>query len=111
MRPAMYNVDDLVWHYSPRRYKGRSPKWEKMYNGPFTVVKLCGPVNYLIQRSPRTKPFVSHVDKLKPYYSTGMEEDAPTPERERPDDGTAIDDAGIVLDRPRRTIRRPTRFL
>jgi hypothetical protein len=31
------------------------------------VVKVLGPVNVLLQRTKKTKPFVAHIDKVKPY--------------------------------------------
>ena len=36
---------------------------------PFLVLKALGPVNALIQRTARAKPFVVHIDKLSPYLS------------------------------------------
>jgi len=44
----------------------RSPKWQKMYTGPFLVVKYISPVNYVIQRSKHSLPKVVNTsDKLK----------------------------------------------
>ena len=54
-----------VWLYSPRRYSGRCPKWQRLYSGPYLVVKQLGAVNVVLQKTARTKRFVSHVDKLK----------------------------------------------
>jgi len=39
-----------------------------MYVGPFLVTRVIEPVNYVIQRSAKTKPIVVHVDKLKKCY-------------------------------------------
>jgi len=39
-----------------------------MYIGPFLVTRVIEPVNYVIQRSAKTKPIVVHVDKLKKCY-------------------------------------------
>ena len=36
---------------------------------PFLVVAVLGPVNLKLQRSRRAKPFVTHVDKVKPYLA------------------------------------------
>ena len=65
VKEAKYSVGDWVWYHYPRRYRSKSPKWQKNYIGPFLVVRIIEPVNYVIQRSARSKPFVVHGDKLK----------------------------------------------
>src|SRR6218665_169993 len=42
-----------------------APKWDRHFTGPYRVVQQCGPVNYIVQRSARAKPFRIHVDKLR----------------------------------------------
>jgi len=51
-------------YYNPRSYQGRQQKWERKYS-PYLVIKTLPPVNYLIQKSKRSRPIISHVDKLK----------------------------------------------
>jgi len=63
-----YNVGDRVWVCNPRNFKGRSPKWEIKYKGPFEIIKRLNDVNYVIQRGPGAKQAVIHIDKLKPMY-------------------------------------------
>ena len=65
VKPARFQVGEWVYLYCPRRRQGRSAKWTRYYSGPFLVTKVLGPVNYLVQRSPRAKAQVVHVDKLK----------------------------------------------
>jgi hypothetical protein len=65
VRHRQFAVGNWVWFYYPRRYKGRSPKWSRMYMGPFLVTRAIPPCNYVIQRSARGKPIVVHADKLK----------------------------------------------
>jgi len=65
LRGCPVEAGDWVWYYYPRRYVGKSPKWQRVYIGPYLVVKLIGSINAVIQRSKRAKPFVIHVDKLK----------------------------------------------
>jgi len=69
VKPASYKQGDLVWLWSTRRKKGRTPKWQRRFTGPYTVVKPIGPVNYQITRSAKSKSFVVHVDKLQKYVS------------------------------------------
>jgi hypothetical protein len=66
VRPSQYRVGQWVYYYCPRKYTGRSPKWQRLYTGPFLIVREMGPVNMQLQASPRAHPFVSHIDKLKP---------------------------------------------
>jgi len=65
VRPTRYNVGQWVYHYSPRRFVRRSPKWQRMYSGPFLIVQRVGPVNVKLQASRRSAPFITHIDKLK----------------------------------------------
>ena len=43
----------------------RSPKWQRMYSGPFLVIRKINDVNYVVQKSRRSEAMVVHVDKLK----------------------------------------------
>ena len=54
-----------VWYYCPRRFRGRSPKWQRLYSGPFLVTKIIPPVNCVIQLTKHSQPKVVHIDKLK----------------------------------------------
>ena len=58
-------VGDWVWYWYPRKYTSRSLKWQKSYVGPYLIVREIEPVNFVLQRSKRAKPFVVHVNKLK----------------------------------------------
>ena len=65
MKKAEFNVGDLVWCWYPRRYQKKSPKWQKAYTGPYLIVRVIEPVNYVLQKTARAKAFVVHADKLK----------------------------------------------
>lgn len=58
VRPKQFKAGDLVWYFTPRRFKGRTPKWQRFYTGPFTILEPRGAVNYLVRRSPKAKPFL-----------------------------------------------------
>ena len=103
---------------------GKSPKWQRLYIGPFLVTERLGPVNYVIQRSAKADPLIVHIDKLKAYVG-----DPPVnwliprlgtqcEEREKETEILAVD---IVpgeeslsqehdLTRPKRTRRQPARL-
>jgi transposase InsO family protein len=65
VRPNRYEVGQWVFYYCPRRFPRRSPKWQRMFTGPFLITQVLGPVNVRIQGSKRSQPFVVHIDKLK----------------------------------------------
>ena len=72
-----------MYYYYPRRYKGRSPKWSRMYTGPFLITRVMQTCDYVLQKSARSKPFVAHADKLKKCYgetpkSWLLDEDEPS---------------------------------
>jgi len=55
-----------VLYYNPRKFQGRQQKWQRKFS-PYLVVKELPPVNYLIQKSKRSRPMIAHVDKHKPW--------------------------------------------
>ena len=65
VKPSKFSVGNWVYYYTPRRYVSRSPKWQRMFTGPFLIVKLLGEVNLILQLTKRSQPFVTHVDKIK----------------------------------------------
>ena len=65
VRPDAFSIGQWVWYYSPRRYRGRSPKWQQCYTGPYLVIAKRDQRNYVIQLRKRSQPLTVHVDKLK----------------------------------------------
>jgi len=68
-----FKVGDWVFYHYPRRYQSRSAKWQKSYIGPYLVVRMIEPVNCVLQKTAKSKPFVVHVDKLKKCYGEAPE--------------------------------------
>ena len=68
VKPLQFNPGDKVWYFYPRRYVRKSQKWQFFYVGLYTVVERLSSLNYPIQKSPKEKPIVVHVDKLKRYF-------------------------------------------
>ena len=56
-----------MWLHSTARTKGRSPKLERRWEGPFLIVGKLSDVTCRIQRKKNAKKKVVHVDRLKPY--------------------------------------------
>jgi hypothetical protein len=123
IRPRTFQVGDKVYYFSPRRLRGKQMKWRRRRTGPLEIVKLIGPVNALIQKSKKTRPFVVHLDKLTPYF----DKDTPSSddEQKRADQneemgGEVSDGLGAVVgwpdgsagreERPHRTMQKPARF-
>jgi transposase InsO family protein len=73
VKTVEFKVDDLVWYFYPKRKKGRSPKWTSFYTGPYRIVRVIPPCNFVLKKGPRSKPFVAHADKLKRCYSESLE--------------------------------------
>jgi hypothetical protein len=59
---AGYHEGDRVWLYRPTRTKGKSPKLQSSWDGPYKVVTRINAV-YKIQRNPRSR-MVVHLDRL-----------------------------------------------
>lgn len=105
-----FSEGQSVYYFNPRRYCGRADKWSRKYTGPFRIIKVLTPVNLLLQKNPRSKPFVTHVDKVKLCYereNDRLNERRLVPEVEMKDEG-AIEDR---TPRPKRNVRPPVRLL
>ncbi|GBM54312.1 hypothetical protein AVEN_234133-1 [Araneus ventricosus] len=48
-----FKGDDLVWMYSPKRWRGLSPKLQQNWEVPYAIVKKQNDVVYRVQRSPK----------------------------------------------------------
>ena len=125
VRPAEFFPGDRVWYYTPRRYQGRSPKWARMFTGPYFVMERCGIVNYRLRRNKNSRPFVAHVDKLRPCFDEGTDEreTRPAPPLTRKNERKNATPAASAIDlmpsapqpdeadgRPKRTSRLPARY-
>mgnify|MGYP000034807019 CR=1 FL=1 len=62
----------FAWLYDKSKRKGRSPKLELRWMGPYLVVKRLSDVVYRIQLKPGSKAFVVHGDRLKPYTGESL---------------------------------------
>jgi hypothetical protein len=64
---AGFQEGDRVWLYHPTRTRGRSPKLQSAWEGPYKVITRINDVVYRIQRLPRSRMMVLHLDRLAPY--------------------------------------------
>ena len=70
--PHQYQPGDWMYYYNPRKFAGRQDKWTCKFSGAYLVVKVLGPVNVMLQRSPHARPFCTHIDKVKPYTAVEL---------------------------------------
>ena len=95
-----------------------------MFLGPYTVLRVIDPYNFVIRKATKTKPIVVHRDKLKLYYqpksvdvvdtangtadtTTHIPVTVQLPVQHHPSDITSQP----LTVRPQRTTKRKVRFL
>jgi hypothetical protein len=71
---AGFQEGDRVWIYRPTRKKGKSPKLQSCWEGPYNVITRINDVVYRIQWHPQAKMMVVHLDRLAPYLGSTREE-------------------------------------
>jgi hypothetical protein len=72
-----YRDGDRVRLYRPTSMKGKSPKLQSLWEGPYRVVTRINDVNdvvYRIQKNPRARMMVVHLDHLTPYQGATRDE-------------------------------------
>lgn len=72
-RKIHFEVGQKVWFYNPRRMKGRTPKLQSSWEGPYSVVKKLSDVVYCIHKSNKHKNKIIHTDRLAPYFEREVE--------------------------------------
>jgi transposase InsO family protein len=64
-RPRTFSVGDMVHVYNPRRFKGKTPKWQSFYRDIAVVERRLNDVTYVVKSTSWRKSKIVHVDKLK----------------------------------------------
>jgi len=67
---ASFQVGDRVWLYRPTRRRGKLPKLQTCWEGPYLIITWINDIIYRIQRHSRAKMMVVHLDRLAPYLRT-----------------------------------------
>jgi len=114
-RPRAFPVGSWVWVFVPRRRSGRYVKWQSRYHGPFRVLKQTGPVTYVVQKTPKSRPWTVHADKMKPSFHhenspSVLNNPNPAPEGTDPVGPSPSSGGPAPPRRPPRQIRLPARF-
>jgi hypothetical protein len=63
-----------VWLYHPIWKRGKSPKLQTCWKGPYTIITHIDDVVYQVQRHSRAKMMVVHLDRLAPYLGSTWNE-------------------------------------
>jgi hypothetical protein len=71
---AGYHEGDRVWLYCQKRTKGKSPKLQPACEGPYKIITRINDVVYRIQKTPRSRMMVVHLDRLAPYQGVVRDE-------------------------------------
>ena len=50
VKPKHFELGNKILYWYPRRYRARSPKWQRNYIGPYEVIKQLSPLNYVIKK-------------------------------------------------------------
>jgi len=64
VRQIDFREGQSVWLFNPQRKKGKTPKLQSSWEGPYTIVKKLSDVTFRIQKSARHKLKIIHVDRL-----------------------------------------------
>ena len=83
VRPQKFRTGEWVLYQGS--YQGRQRKWERKYT-PYLIIRELPPVNYLIQKSKRSRPIICHVDKLKKWTTDDPPKSWLTSNEQQPDD-------------------------
>jgi len=67
-RRIVFEKGHRVWLFNPRRDKGKAPKLQSNWEGPYEVVRRLNDVVYCIRKSGRHKNKIVHLDRLAPFY-------------------------------------------
>jgi hypothetical protein len=70
---AGYHEGERVWLYRPTRMKGKSPKLQPSWEGPYTIVTRINDVVYRIRKNPKSKMMIVHLDRLAPYQGAARD--------------------------------------
>jgi len=97
-----FGIGDWVCYYYPIRYIQKSPKWQRCYTGPYLIVRAIPPVNFVLQKTCKSQPFVVHADKLKkchnPTTRSSLTSDGASDDREQAAEGMLTHDRRPPVD-------------
>ena len=72
VKPNSYKPGDLVLLYTPKKPKGKFCKWTRFWNGPYRILRCINSVNFVVQKSVKSKAIVVHANRLRPFHGDAM---------------------------------------
>jgi len=72
VRQISFQEGQKVWFFNPQREKGKAPKLQKNWEGPYLIVKKLSEVVYCIQKTPRHRKKIIHSDRLALYRERSL---------------------------------------
>lgn len=63
--PITFDVDQLVWYYSPKRVKNQVQKLSPLWTGPFIVAQQLSASVYLLENIDTGKKFAANIQRIK----------------------------------------------
>jgi len=78
-RKINFNIGQKVWFYNPRRVRGKSPKLQRNWEGPYEIVRKLSDVVFGIRKSNRHRCKVVHSDRLAPFHERSLGRSFPEP--------------------------------
>lgn len=65
-----FEEGSLVWLHNPLRKKGKSPKFQPRWEGPYKIITRLNDLTYRIKQGTRGKPKIVHIDRLARYHGS-----------------------------------------
>jgi len=63
-RQTLFQEGQKVWFFKPRRKRGKAPKLQSDWEGPYLVEKKLSEVVFCIRKSPKYCSKIIHADRL-----------------------------------------------
>jgi hypothetical protein len=69
-----FQEGDRIWLHRPTREREKSTKLQSRWEDPYNIVTHINDVVYGVQRHPRAKMLLVHLDRLAPYLGSTQNE-------------------------------------
>ncbi|XP_011860227.1 PREDICTED: uncharacterized protein LOC105557572 [Vollenhovia emeryi] len=63
VRQLHFKKGQKVWFYNPHRIKGKAPKLQRNWEGPYSIVRKLSDVVFCIQKTPKHRKKIVHADR------------------------------------------------
>ena len=70
IKQKSFAVGSYVLLFSLKNKRGTFTYWQATWIGPYRIMRKLNETNYILQKSPRSKDFIVHGDRIKLYHRT-----------------------------------------